>query len=149
MRIFYIRYKEILLDDEDYDRVAERKWNAMPDGHFNTIFQGKGHTMVTETLQRFILGYGGPLEVAHKDGNPRNNQKENLVPITHRENMQSCCNNTSGHAGVYQQKKQSKSWCANIWLNGKNQHIGSFYTKEEAVLARVDYVNKLRLEGVI
>lgn len=126
----------ILIDNEDEERILTEKWHLTPCKHFHSFIGRKSRKMITTTLQRFILGYKGPLEVAHKDGNHFNFQKDNLIPMTHRQNMQNCSNNTSGHAGVYQQTKQKKSWCATIWINGKNKHLGSFFTIEEAITAR-------------
>ena len=48
-------------------------------------------------------------------------------------------NNTSGFVGVVRSKKNS-NWIANISVNAKRLHIGSFPTKEEAVQARDNYI---------
>lgn len=133
------------LDDEDVERVQQKNWYRTKCDHFYTMFGLRRHKLGSISLQRFILNYTGPLEVAHKDGQHFNFQKSNLEPMTHRQNMQKVKNNTSGHAGVYMQTKQRKPWCANIWLNGKNTHIGSFYTKEEAVAAREKFMQDRQL----
>ena len=61
-------------------------------------------------------------------------------------------NNTSGYVGVIWHKRGRK-WDANIRINNTHKHIGSFKTKEEAVLARDNYIieNKLphKLSGLI
>jgi len=44
-------------------------------------------------------------------------------------------NNTSGYPGVCFHKRNNK-WVAQIWINGKNTHLGYFSTKEEAIEAR-------------
>lgn len=43
--------------------------------------------------------------------------------------------NTSGYPGVCW-KKDKQRWQARIFFNGKDKHLGYFYTKEEAVEAR-------------
>ena len=54
-------------------------------------------------------------------------------------------NNTSGYVGVTYHKKGIAKWHSSIGINYKVIHIGSFITKEEAVLARDNYIieNKL------
>ena len=54
-------------------------------------------------------------------------------------------NNTSGFVGVTYHKKGIAKWHSSIGSNNKLIHIGSFITKEEAVLARDNYIieNKL------
>jgi hypothetical protein len=64
---------------------------------------------------------------------------------THAENMQNHSmnsNNTSGTSGVYFHKAANK-WQANIGFNGKQQHIGLYETKEEAITARKAKANLL------
>ncbi len=45
-------------------------------------------------------------------------------------------NNTSGHTGVYQQRKTGY-WYAQIGFKGKRYHLGCFNNKEDAVRARI------------
>ena len=54
-------------------------------------------------------------------------------------------NNTSGYVGVTYHKKGIAKWHSSIGINYKVIHIGLFITKEEAVLARDNYIieNKL------
>ena len=53
-------------------------------------------------------------------------------------------NNTSGYVGVMWKPNKNK-WVASVKSKGKNTHIGSFKTKEEAVKARDDYIIKNKL----
>ena len=59
-------------------------------------------------------------------------------------NQRQQSNNTSGYVGVNWDAKVSK-WRARVTMFKKEKHIGTFKTKEEAVLARDNYIieNKL------
>jgi hypothetical protein len=50
----------------------------------------------------------------------------------------------SGYTGVQLNRNKDK-WMARIIIGGREKHLGSFLTKEEAVLARDNYIieNKL------
>ena len=79
------------------------------------------------------------LFIDHIDGDATNNAIKNLRLVTHSENhkirkIQS--NNSSGVPGV---RTKSGKWYARIKINGKEKHLGSFQTKEEAVAARKQY----------
>lgn len=42
--------------------------------------------------------------------------------------------------------KTSKRWCAKLWYYGKNIHIGSYKTFEEAVRAKREMADLYRLD---
>jgi len=86
----------------------------------------------------FIPNPDGKQCVDHVDGNPLNNNIENLRWVTSQENNFNAkikCNNITGVKGVHF-RKQSQKWCARISINGKQTHIGYFNTIEEATHAR-------------
>ena len=64
--------------------------------------------------------------------------------LTQTLNQRKMKHNKSGYVGVYKYKKYNK-WIAKVGSNNKLINIGSFKTKEEAVLARDNYIieNKL------
>ena len=47
--------------------------------------------------------------------------------------------NKSGYVGVYKYKKYNR-WGVSIGINNSSKHLGTFKTKEEAVLARDNYI---------
>jgi len=66
------------------------------------------------------------------------NRMENLRLVSMQCNMQNASlskASTSGFTGVHLRKDTSK-WCAHITLDGKFKSLGSFGSKEEAVLVR-------------
>lgn len=65
------------------------------------------------------------------------NRIENLRDVTKSQNKQNSLiykNNKCGVKGVWLHK-QTKKWCASIFINGKNKHIGSYKSLEEAEAA--------------
>jgi len=76
--------------------------------------------------------------IDHIDGNPSNNRIENLRVVTRRENHQNMRrrkDNTSGATGVYF-RDHIRKWVARIRANDKDNHLGVFETREDAIAAR-------------
>lgn len=79
-----------------------------------------------------------PREIDHIDGNPSNNRIENLRECTRAENQRNVRrhrDNTSGYKGVYEQSRGKARWFAKVMQNGKQRHLGTFSTREEAARA--------------
>jgi hypothetical protein len=86
----------------------------------------------------FISNPYNKLCVDHKNNNKKHNKVSNLRWVTNQQNdfnRQLSSNNKSGCKGVYFSKKD-KIWCAQIMINGKSIHLGSYKTLEEAKVAR-------------
>jgi len=74
--------------------------------------------------------------VDHKDGHPENNSLTNLRWCTQQENIRNASLskvNTSGVKGV---RFENGKWRAQIMVDGKRIHLGSFETIEEAAAVR-------------
>ena len=118
-----------LVDDEDYEQVAQFKWYAYGGRH--TVYArnwGQG------TLHKFLTGW--PL-VDHRDLNGLNNTRANLRPATTAQNNWNArlrSDNTSGFKGVAWRGDTSR-WRAYIYLDGRRRNLGHFDTPEEAALA--------------
>lgn len=67
-----------------------------------------------------------------------------IPAIKQRENRHRQTNNTSGYTGVSLQKKLNK-WFAYVWTNGKRINCGYYNTKEEAHIARQNYIEQHNL----
>jgi hypothetical protein len=75
-----------------------------------------------------------PEQIDHINGIRTDNRIENLRPATDLQNSQNRKPLAkSGVKGVYWNKR-SKKWVANICVNRKNKHLGSFKTLEEAAM---------------
>lgn len=79
----------------------------------------------------------GPLD--HIDGNKYNNKPENLRLSCSKSNQRSFCSNYGSlpYRGVYKNKGR---YMARVKVNGKELHLGSHGTVEEAAIARDLYV---------
>lgn len=76
---------KIAVDDDVYEWASRHKWQVIPNGYaFRTAkHPGKGKRYGLY-LHKAIMGKG---EVDHIDHNPLNNQRSNLRPCTHKQNM--------------------------------------------------------------
>lgn len=88
-------------------------------------------------MHRAIAGGIEGLHVDHIDQNSLNNRRENLRPATSSQN--GCnrpvqVNSGNGLKGVCLDKRYG-TWYAQIKINKKPIHLGSFKTKEEAAIA--------------
>ena len=80
-----------------------------------------------------------PEQIDHKDGIRHNNKWLNLKPANFDINAKNKAlykSSTSGITGVRYRKKD-KIWVANIGLNKKRMHLGSFKNKQDAINARL------------
>lgn len=130
-----------LVDDEDFEYLSQWKWKATKiknsyyatrsvhkkEGKFSTMFI---HRIVLNVTDRNIL-------IDHRDGNPLNNQKNNLRPANKSENAanqkaRSGC--TSKYLGVSWHKPLNK-WKVNLQKDKVNRHIGYFASEQDAALA--------------
>jgi hypothetical protein len=76
-------------------------------------------------------------EIDHIDGNPANNRIENLRVVDRKGNMMNVAlrkKNTTGAHGI--QLMKSGKWRARIKDNGREVHLGYFYSKDAAIAAR-------------
>ena len=134
--LYDIRYNEIAkteIDLDDINKIKDMKWHLLPSGYVVSKIKNK-----TIYLHRFVMDYGGNLEVDHVNLNKLDNKKSNLRIVTSSENgmnrgLQK--NNTSGVTGVCLNQRVNK-WMAYIKVDYKNIHLGYFDTKEEAIKAR-------------
>ena len=134
--------KSAIVDDNDYDRLAQFKWSALRGSRtrwyavrWSATVNGKRHRIY---MHREVLGIVDGLECDHKEGVGLDNRKSNLRPATHGQNQRNkgmLPSNTSGYIGVYFRKSSNK-WFAQIKYNGQIAYLGAYITKEEAAAAR-------------
>lgn len=120
------------VDDSDYADLASVRW-SIGRGYARRNAGGR-----VELMHRRILGLtiGDGLHTDHVNGDPLDNQRENLRVVTHAQNMQNTTARTgatSRHRGVY--RKPNGKWCAGGRLNGREHYIGIFDSELDAARA--------------
>jgi len=81
--------------------------------------------------------------IDHIDGNRLNNNMENLREATRQQNGFNRGPQKNNKIGIKGVRKFGNKYRATIIVNGKNKHLGLFFTIEEARLAREEAENKL------
>ena len=128
-----------LIDDEDYEIVAQYKW--YPRKHGKTCYAitnikndfGKYKTV---NLHHLIFGKKDGQIIDHINGDGLDNRKENLRFCSQSEN----CNNRhntwgkSKYKGVHWHPINNK-WVARIQVKKKRLHLGCYVSEKEAALA--------------
>ena len=132
-------YHHVMIDRSDLDLVWG--WRVVV-----VNYHGKLYAQLTQpgkqsvALHRHLMGLGidkayerdgSSLVVHHKNGNGLDNRRENLEIVTQSENMRRKKPGRSGVVGV-RQSADGKKWTSSICHNGKNHHLGTFQTKDEA-----------------
>jgi hypothetical protein len=131
MILYTTKNEKILIDKEDYEKIKDVCWTNAA-GY--CVGYRKGQWV---TLHRLITDCPKNMEVDHINHNTLDNRKCNLRIVTRSQNNMNHGlrkDNTSGVVGV--RLHSCGKWVARIFINGKEQHLGLFLTKEEAITAR-------------
>ncbi len=127
-----------LVDDADFDKVADYYWYSDVHGYVAGYKKGMSE-IKREYLARVIMDSPKGKVVDHIDRNPLNNQKKNLRVCTVAENLMNSPrkkNNTTGYKGVCLIKgNEVKKWRAGIKKDRKFIAIGLYSTKKQAAKA--------------
>lgn len=126
------------VDDEDYEWLNNRKWHAhtvKKNSSSYTKAQRRESGKVV-IMSRYILSVHDPkVIVDHIDRNPLNNQKSNLRICSYRQNnMNGRGWNKLGIKGVSFDARFNR-YRAQITVDRKKIHLGSFSSKEDAAVA--------------
>lgn len=129
---------EILIDDEDFDKVKHITWGVLRAKQTNyACGRNKGVACKDKKMyliHRIIMDAPDGIFVDHIDRNGLNNQKSNLRICTNAQNLwnRKATHGKSKYKGVC---LTGKSWFARVCKNGEKFYIGSFKTEELAALA--------------
>src|SRR4030095_4783221 len=134
--------KVALVDDEDFERVNQKKWHAVESrgacyAAHSYYVDGKQHRVF---LHRFLLGLkpGDGLECDHRNGNGLDNRRTNIRRATASENNRNrrlFKSNKSGWTGVSWNWKYRR-WQEHAIVDGRWTNLGQFTNKDEAIAAR-------------
>lgn len=128
------------VDDEDFEWLNQWKWCAHKDRYTYYAVRGVGTNSKDGRIlmHRLILGLtDNSIYGEHIDHNGLNNQRQNLRPATHSQNMsnkRSKNNATSKYLGVSWYKSREK-WLATIYKGKKKIFLGYFDCEIDAALA--------------
>lgn len=133
-----------IVDDEDYERIASRKWMVWIDGKTGlpyayretyrrkTIDRKPGRSIVW--MHREVLQVSG--EVDHREtSDTLDNRRSNLRECTRSQNNANrrlFKNSSSGLKGAYYRGKGENPWYSAICVNKVNHYLGSFPSKNLA-----------------
>ena len=132
-----------LVDDDDFELVSQYKWYAAWSPSTKGFYaithihkpDGKRTTL---KMHRLIMNPKPGEDVDHIHHNTLDNRKSELRLCTRSQNMQNTrkyANNRSGHKGV-RWRNDCQKWRAQIWINGKQIHLGNFIEVNDAIAAR-------------
>jgi len=123
-------FKNYIINDNGiiYSQRGEMKQQIIKDGYKQIgLSNGKQKFLLVHRLvyQHFGKNWKPELSVDHIDGDVNNNHISNLRMATMKQQK----NNKLGIKGVC---KSRNKYTAHIIINGKNTHLGTFDTLEEA-----------------
>lgn len=123
-------HKEVFYFDlEEYDKIKKYCWHIRNDGYIATNINGK-----CVKLHQFLLGKEKGKVIDHKNGDKKDNRKQNLRHVTQGINIMNR-ESTKLFRGC-SWNKRDKRYYVTISKDGKRKHIGVFKTLEEAIEAR-------------
>lgn len=133
MRILLNQNKEIIIDDEDYDKFLSRKWYcAEYRGKWYVKSNNKKGLPKQIRLHRFLTNAPDNSEVDHINGNTLDNRKSNLRFVNRSQNMMN--QKSRPNRGV-SWHRTAKKWRAYIVKDYKQTHLGLFDSLDDAKMA--------------
>ena len=140
--------KNILVDEEDYDKISSYKWWIKGDGkrfYAVTTVHISG-TKKSKKLRMHRLLFDLPdssIKIDHINGNGLDNRRSNLRMCSNQQNISNSRNTRGGvskYKGVWYRKdgNRTKPWSANIKVNYKKISLGVYLTEDEAAKAYND-----------
>jgi hypothetical protein len=129
-----------------YGKVKQLKTSLTRGGYL--VVSTSTDCVRTHTVQRLMWEcFNGPvpddMDIDHIDGNKLNNSLDNLRLVSKSENQWN--QNRKGYCWYARTNK----WVAQICVHGKNQHLGYFFTEDEAHQAYLVAKSRLHVIGGI
>ena len=145
---------EVLLNDEDYEYLIvkmdytycaarDKEGTIMHVQRMIPALLSNTGKQKTQYIHWDVIGHPGEMDTDHIDGNPLNNQKDNLRICSHRDNGKNRRHEnvkkkySSKYTGVSWNKRAEK-WVAQIQINRKLKYLGHFINEEDAAQAYQD-----------
>lgn len=137
--ILYIGASEFIFDLDDLPVVKSRTWYEDKDGYLVSYYFYAGKRRCVR-FHRIIINAQPHQCVDHINKKKADNRKKNLRCCKRIENDRNrgiYSSNNSGVTGVHFDKRRNR-WVASITCNNKRIFIGRFYSKEDAIKARLE-----------
>lgn len=136
--------KFALVDDEDFERLNQWKWQFTGGYVRRTVYHGTDENgkRIREVvwMHKLVVSCPPNFVVDHKDGNPLNNQKENLRICTGRENLYNQRKQASPASSSYKGVTlQHGKFLARLRVKGRLIVIGYFTDETAAACAYNHY----------
>lgn len=134
MEIPLTQGKVAIIDDADWHVVAAHKWCNVKSRTVDRSYAATKLNGKRVWMHCLLTGYS---MTDHRDGDGLNNRRYNLRPCT---NAQNCRNRRKPSGGTSRFKgvcwnRQKDKWTAQIRMDKRTRHLGTFSTEEEAAAA--------------
>lgn len=124
-----------IVDDEDYEWLSQYRWCAVNEGKKKPLWYAVAKVYGKNVkMHRLLLGDPAGV-VDHRNRNSLDNRRENLSTVTQVENSRNKRHSSNNKLGVKGVNFHRGAFCARIWYNNRNIHLGRFATLREAQLA--------------
>lgn len=137
--IVYVNASEFIFDIDDIHVIESRNWYQDKDGYLVSYYFYAGKRRCVR-FHRIVMNAQAQQYIDHINKNKADNRKQNLRYCSRIENDRNrgvYSTNNSGVTGVHFDKRRNR-WVASITYNNKRIFIGRFYSKEEAIKARLE-----------
>jgi len=130
-----------LVDDDKFDYLMQWRWFAVKSRYTYYARTNKCNDYRSVRMHRLLMGAVDTEIIDHIDLNGLNNQCHNLRRCSVSQNQMNkpSYNHSSKFKGVRlhhsKSNKFADSWYAEIRINGKPIHIGTFRNEEDAAMA--------------
>ena len=137
----------VLVDDSDFEQVVEYRWHLHQTKTGAKVRRGVYDPRIqnnrSQSLGSFLLNPPAGYIVHHKDGNPLNNQRRNLVVCTRTENNRAFRRKSRGKSSEFRGVcRHQCRWMARIFIGGRGIFLGSFDIESAAAMAYDIAANK-------
>ena len=129
-----------IIDEQDFQTVNQYRWCVAPNGKTIYAYAYCSLRKKSISMHRLIMGFPSGKEIDHIDHDGLNNSRSNLRACSHAQNTQNrraTNKRNSIYKGVFFRNHcpNGNPWYANVWVDGKNIHLGPFASEIEAAKA--------------